>query len=66
MTRTDSSSVPMSDDDCEDQALVATKVCTNFRCQTWVDRDQVKPTLVKLGKYWCCPKCGGSYGEHPH
>lgn len=56
----------MSDDDCEDQALVPTTVCTRFECQTWEGDEQIKPTLVKRGRFWCCPKCSGSYGENPH
>jgi hypothetical protein len=54
------------DDDCEDQALVPTAVCTKFACQGWFDGKPLKPTLVKRGRYWCCPTCGASYGEHAH
>jgi hypothetical protein len=51
-----------------DQALVPTAHCTNFKCQKWVEfgGEAVlsKPQLMLKGKYWCCPKCGSSYGEH--
>ena len=51
-----------------DQALAPTEHCTNFKCQKWVDFGGEamlsKPQLMLKGKYWCCPKCGSSYGEH--
>ena len=57
----------MHDDDCEDQGLCPTTVCTKFECSEWDgDTKITKPTLVRRGKYWCCPKCGSSYGEHAH
>lgn len=49
---------------CEDQAFHETTVCETWSCAK--ANDYVKPTLVKRGKYWCCPKCGASYGECPH
>jgi hypothetical protein len=52
------------DDDCEDQELVSTDVCIKFECQSWDGNVRNRPTLVLRGKYWCCPKCGASYGEH--
>lgn len=51
---------------CEDQALCATKVCRRFECQAWADGKPVYPDLVRRGRFWCCPKCGASYGEAPH
>jgi hypothetical protein len=53
----------LADDDCEDQALVATDVCTKFACQEWRGSKQWKPPLELRGKFWCCTKCGASYGE---
>lgn len=57
------------DNDCEDQALVATDVCLKFECQWW-ERGASAPSRPKLAPvkrygvaYWTCPKCGGSYGE---
>lgn len=41
---------------CEDQALAYTDVCLTWGCD--------KARLVKVGRYWCCPTCGSSYGEH--
>jgi hypothetical protein len=51
---------------CEDQACPATKTCT--QCVTGFTRSgkSIYPGLVKRGQFWCCPKCGASYGEHPH
>jgi hypothetical protein len=54
----------MMDDDCEDQGGAPTDVCIKFQCQFWDGDKLVKPKLEKRGKYWCCPKCGASYGEH--
>jgi hypothetical protein len=44
-------------DDEADQGFSSTDHCTRWDCG--------KPTLVKRGKFWCCPKCGSSYGENP-
>lgn len=47
-------------DDCEDQGMGATGYCLKFPCHSaWSPRQY----LELVGKYWCCPKCGGSYGE---
>lgn len=54
------------DDDCEDQALCPTKVCTKFECQWWEGDVRHRPVLELRGKFWCCPKCHSSYGERPH
>jgi len=54
----------VSDDDCEDQACSPTDVCIKFQCQWWEGDVRKQPELVLRGKYWCCPKCGDSYGEH--
>lgn len=53
------------DDDCEDQALVATKTCTTCIVD-WTDDRPVYAPLVKRGQFWCCSHCGSSYGAHPH
>jgi hypothetical protein len=42
---------------CEDQATGPTDHCTIWGCKN--------AKLVKRGRFWCCPKCGGSYGENP-
>ena len=51
-----------------DQALVPTAYCTEFKCHEWVPSGAhyviFRPKLVLKGKFWCCPKCGSSYGEH--
>lgn len=59
---------PLRDNDCEDQAFAATKVCLQWKCQEWRAGAPTpwKPPLVLRGKFWCCPKCGGSYGANPH
>lgn len=60
-------SQPGYDDDCEDQGLMATTVCRRFQCQKWTSSNEVsRPTLVKRGRFWCCPVCHHSYGEHAH
>lgn len=42
--------------DCEDQALVPTVVCVNWKCRS--------PRLIKTRQgRWVCPTCGGSYGK---
>jgi hypothetical protein len=41
---------------CEDQALAPTEVCIKWGCD--------KAPLVLLGRFWTCPRCGSSYGEH--
>lgn len=51
-------------DDCEDQGMMPTSVCQKFECQEWRGNVQWKPPLVKRGPYWCCSKCGASYGAH--
>lgn len=53
------------DNDCEDQALCATKHCTVCR-PAFVNGKPVYPHLVKRGSFWCCVACGTSYGENPH
>jgi hypothetical protein len=38
--------------------------CLRWECQTW-ERGATKPThptLEVVNGFWCCPKCGGSYG----
>lgn len=52
-------------DDCEDQALAATKHCTQCRIG-FKEGQPVYPPLVKRQGFWCCPTCGCSYGAHPH
>lgn len=52
---------------CEDQALMTTKHCT--QCRIGFDKDG-KPEYPELKRsragFWCCPRCGGSYGSSPH
>lgn len=39
--------------------------CDKSECRTWETETKVmKPTLVKKGQFWICPKCGSSYGAH--
>lgn len=47
-----------SDDGCEDQGMMPTSTCVKFGCDN--------ATLTKQGRYWCCPRCGSSYGEDAH
>lgn len=51
---------------CEEQALVPTDVCLNWRCIEWNQESEtpVKPMLVLKGEFWCCPKCHASYGKN--
>jgi hypothetical protein len=49
-------------EDCEDQGLRTTSECLKFECQTWDVNAVVRPRLMKRGGYWCCPRCGSSYG----
>jgi hypothetical protein len=35
--------------------------CT--QCAVWMKDKRVRAALVIRGKFWCCPVCGGSYGE---
>jgi hypothetical protein len=56
----------MSDNDCEDQACKPTDVCLKYQCSSWDIDKKVGPSLVKRGKFWCCSKCGDSYGSKPH
>lgn len=41
-----------------EQAFAPTDHCVIWKCQ--------KAKLEKKEKFWCCPKCGSSYGENPH
>lgn len=41
-----------------DQAFAPTDHCIKFGCD--------KAKLIKIDKFWCCPKCQSSYGENPH
>lgn len=50
--------------DCEEQACGPTDTCTSSACMTWKDGERIGPELELKGQFWCCPKCGGSYGEH--
>lgn len=50
--------------DCEEQALGPTDTCTASECMTWHHGERIGPELELKGRFWCCPKCGGSYGEH--
>lgn len=58
----------IADDDCEDQALVATQVCLQFKCQRWRPGasmpERPKLEVQERGgvSYWTCPSCHGSYG----
>lgn len=56
----------MNDDDCEDQALVQTKTCTQCRLGFTRQGKPIYAPLEKHGSYWCCSECGASYGENPH
>lgn len=57
-------------DDCADQALVRTESCTRWQCtrehysSLTGDKRWTSPALVLRGRFWCCPSCGSSYGEH--
>lgn len=53
-------------DDCEDQGMSATKFCAQFQCIHWEYDLPIYPRLIKRGKFWCCPKCGASYGADAH
>lgn len=52
---------------CEDQALFATKRCTQCRTGFTKGGAPVYPRLRKNSSgFWCCPICGCSYGTEPH
>lgn len=59
----------IADDDCEDQALAATEVCLQFKCQQWrpgasaPDRPKLEAQVRGSVRLWICPCCQGSYGE---
>jgi hypothetical protein len=57
----------MMDDDCEDQGLCPTEHCVAAGCVIGFDRDQkpIRSKLVLRGQFWCCEKCGASYGVDP-
>lgn len=59
---------PVVENDCEDQGFSSTKVCTKFECQEWRrgETSPWHPPLVLKDGYWCCLKCGASYGVNPH
>lgn len=42
------------------QGVVATRTCTKFSCQEWVDHVAVYPVLQ--GEMSRCPRCDASYG----
>ena len=56
MEKDDGGPAALWDDDCEDQGMVATDVCLQWPCN--------RAPLILRGPFWCCPACGGSYGEH--
>ena len=46
---------------CEDQALVHTTVCVDWKCKK--ANGWIKPELIKDSQgFWCCPVCKKSYG----
>jgi len=49
--------------DCEDQGMARTSTCVKFACQTWNGDVRIQPSLIMRGRYWCCPRCGSSYGS---
>ncbi len=51
---------------CEDQPLVSTKCCTQCRIAFDPEGKPIYAPLVLLGRYYCCYRCGASYGESPH
>lgn len=60
----------IADDDCEDQGMAPTDRCTKSECYK-LHYSSLEgnprwhgPKLVLSGKFWCCPSCGASYGEH--
>lgn len=55
-----------ADLDCEDQCMAATTVCIKFECQDWSKGVRLQPRLKLKGNFYCCPKCGASYGTNPH
>lgn len=52
--------------DCEDQGIMETEHCT--KCRIGFDGDKpIYPRLEleeRFNKFWVCPVCHGSYGEH--
>jgi hypothetical protein len=54
------------DDDCEDQALCPTDHCTICRPQFDPEGKPIYVPLTLRGRFWCCSKCGVSYGVAPH
>jgi hypothetical protein len=58
--------ISIADNDGDDAPLIPTKTCVRFECQTWDGALPVQPHLVRRGEFWCCPRCGGSYGTNPH
>jgi len=52
------------ENDCEDQALVATTVCTDHSCWESIGTGYKKPELKKdANGFYRCPKCNVSYGR---
>lgn len=49
-----------------DVICAPTKHCTQCRIGFTPAGKPKYPELVKLGRFWCCPICKGSYGESPH
>lgn len=41
----------------DEQACAPTDHCVKWGCD--------KAVLEKQGQFWCCPKCGASYGDNP-
>jgi hypothetical protein len=50
-------------DDCEQATTGPRGVCLQYECRD-AGAGSPRAKLVKRGRYWVCPKCGGSYGEH--
>jgi hypothetical protein len=37
--------------------------CRKFECRRWDGKTLLRPRLEKRGAFWCCAKCGDSYGK---
>lgn len=64
----------MSIENAVDQSGPPTLICESFDCRKWEGEKLIMPKLMPKWHgsrgagawFYCCSKCGASYGQKPH
>ncbi len=45
------------------KGIVGGAICLQSECSEWSGAIKLHPLLILRWPFWCCPKCGVSYGK---